>query len=164
MVICHNFEGVKQFLISNAAVCWLLLGGGWGGAAGQQDRPQTLLACGCCMNTLQDKQHRLKHETIGSLSFWETTSRKLDLAATFLSWSFSFRHRRNMEGNTNQEWQEVVLGAGAWPAPRHDHTTVVCHSSGGPALCIYGGFGEDGRPLHDLCFYYYRSHHPTFSL
>ncbi|ELR21035.1 Leucinezipper-like transcriptional regulator 1 (LZTR-1), putative [Acanthamoeba castellanii str. Neff] len=59
-----------------------------------------------------------------------------------------------MEGSTNQDarWQEVSLGAGAWPAPRHGHSAVVCHHSpgGGPALCVYGGFGDDGRPLDDL--------------
>jgi hypothetical protein len=72
-----------------------------------------------------------------------------------------------MEGSTNQEearWQEVsLIDAGPWPARRHGHTAVVCHhsSGGGPVLCVYGGFGDDGRPLDDLFLFAFRTH-PLF--
>ena len=68
-----------------------------------------------------------------------------------------------MEGSTDQEearWQEVsLIDAGPWPARRHGHTAVVCHrgSGGGPVLCVYGGFGDDGRPLDDLFLFAFRA-------
>jgi hypothetical protein len=64
-------------------------------------------------------------------------------------------------GYAVRRWREVILRGGDehGPASRHGHSAVVWPN--GPALCVYGGFGDDGLPLDDLFLFDFRTTTPT---
>jgi hypothetical protein len=61
-------------------------------------------------------------------------------------------------GYAVRRWREVILRGDDdehGPASRHGHSAVVWPN--GPALCVYGGFGDDGLPLDDLFLFDFRT-------